>query len=253
MLTMRVRVNQMARTGSALLLAAVIGVASTTTAEAAFVAAICDDAACNGVGDVIVSDGGAGDLDALFGGATAGIIVAGGSVGGYTFSLNTSQTKPVFGSAAQPAINLAYQLTGVGDIWLYAGDTGFTGVGHVSLLVNSTTPPLGSTLPGQITTAYAMGADENVPVSTNGLNLSPVLITIGPIANAFSAAATGGLVGVGVNPYSLAVGVNVSRTATGTSSGDATVSVPEPASVALLGLGLLGAGAAVRRRRQATA
>jgi hypothetical protein len=230
--------SKMGRMGLVLLVCAAIGLAGTSKAEAAFVAAVCNDAACDGVGDVIVADGTGGDVDFLFGGAAAGIIVTGGTVGGYTFALQTSQTKPAFGSAAAPKINLAYNLNGSGDIWLYAGDTGYTGQGTVTLTVNSTTSD-------QTTTGYALGGDDN-GTGANGLNLSPVLITIGPTAGVFSTTAVDGPVGAA--PYALAAGVKVSRTGTGASSGDATVTVPEPFSMALFGMGLFGAGLASRRR-----
>lgn len=219
----------LATLGVALALVAMIA----PRAEAAFIVAICNDAGCAGGGDILVADGGVGDSAGL-----SGIILAAGTVGGYGFALNTSQTKPAFGSAANPSINLTYSLNGNGNIWLYAGDTDFTGQGNATLTVNSTTA-------SQTTTAWGMGGDDNL-VDGNGLNLSPAFITIGPTAGVFNVTLTDGPVGAA--PYALAVGIEVNRVTQGTSAGDATLTVPEPATMGLFGLALFGLGGIARRR-----
>ena len=107
-------------------LIALVGAFSLSTAtrsEAAFYALICNDPLCDGAGDVIVQDNGAGD--ALSG--TAGAISIAGSVGGLSIVVNTSQSKPLLGSATSPQMDMTYTVTGIGTVWLYASDTDFTG------------------------------------------------------------------------------------------------------------------------------
>lgn len=230
-----------------LLLAGLAVVGTAPTADAAFVAAICDDAACNGAGDVIVNDEGAGDT-AL---GVAGLIgVTGLNVAGWEITISTNTTKPLSGTAASPFINLTYSLFNpvggtAAPIWLYAGDTDFTGTGSVHLAVNSSTAD-------QDTVGLALGGDNNL-VGANGLNLTPLLATVSA-SGVFSTTITGGPVPTAVapgSPYALTAGVAITDTGgIGTSTGDVTVTVPEPAMTALFGLGLFGAAVASRRRRK---
>ena len=118
----------MKKTFSGILVAAlaIAGVVGTSTkADAAFIAYICNDAACDGVGDAIVTDNGAGDNfpgSGLIGQINAGAI----NVGGFLVVTNVSQSKPQLVGGS----DLAFQATtidaGTHTIWLYASDTGFT-------------------------------------------------------------------------------------------------------------------------------
>lgn len=239
---MRVSRQLVARVGGVLLLAsAAVLFGGTQKAEAAFIAAICDDAACTGGGDVIVTDNGAGD--AL--NAQAGIIVASGTVDGMEINLNVAQSKPIFGTAGEPKINLSYSLNnlvgGPANVYLYAGDTDFTGSGAVHLAVNSTTP-------GQDTVGMALGGDNNV-VGANGLNLNPLLATVsanGVFSDVVTSAFTVPTISA---PYALTAGVSVLNASLGAHTGDITITVPEPATMSLFGLGLFSAAMAARRRK----
>ena len=73
---------------------------------------------------MIVQDNGAGDSF-----AGAGAINFTGAAFGYTFLVNTSQSKPMVGSAAAPQLDLNFTATSngtAGNVFLYASDTGFT-------------------------------------------------------------------------------------------------------------------------------
>jgi len=209
-------------------------------AEATFAAYICDNQACSGT-VVAVADQNTGSLGGgVDASGTAGsIVLVGASIGGMSVILNSSLSKPLL---AQPIMDLAFQTSGAGEVWLYTTDQGF----NVVL-------PLIGTIDGNFVggsgevEAFVYGGDDN-----SFFNLTPQLGTSGVLtSSSFNAVFPSG--SPTANPYSYTLGVRISSTG-GAVSGDFGVSaVPEPASLFLLGAGLTGVRAAYRRRRRAQA
>ena len=220
-----------------LALACVVGTSSK--ADAAFIAAICDDLTCSGGNDFLVTDNSAADTI-----GANGAINFSTSAFGYALVVNTSQSKPIIGSASVPQLDLTFTATttaaGGGQIFLYAGDTDFVGAHSFNLSIGGTNSGGSGTVTGR-----AWGGTTNNP-----LTFSPLLATTGPQSGlVFSTLVSGSYVPT-VSPYSLGIGVEITRQTAGTTTGDLNLSVPEPASMTLFGLGLLGT-ALSRRRRQA--
>ena len=237
--------RQVLRKGTAVLaLAVAFGLFTATRADAAFFALICNDAACDNVGtpgDLIIQDNAAGDsLPAL------GAMNIATSMGGLTVLVNTSQSKPILGSATAPQMDLTYTVTGIGQVWLYASDDNFGPTGIVTLQGN-----VDGNFTGTAThTAILAGGNDNTQFLGPGnqnLDLSSVVTAsdnVPPDVDINLSKAFGA-----VSPYFITIGIGINRTTAGTSTGDYSL-VPEPASLALFGFGLIGLARARRRARR---
>lgn len=201
-----------------------VAMGSGNPARAAFVAAICNDAACTGGGDTFVTDGSGSDLSPI-----PGLILAAGVIPGFTAIVNLAQSKPAIGSATSPHLDLNFTVTGgVGTVWLYASDTNFTA------------PPTGFNLSiGGTTSAGSVSAGAWGGNSNTALDLSYSLGSIGPLSGPGNfGGSVAGLLNPGTNPYALTIGVAVTRASdSNTTTGDLNFApVPGP----LMGAGLPG-------------
>jgi len=214
-------------------------------AHAQFFATICNDIQCAGGDDVLVQDNMVGDLV-----PAAGAISFSTAAFGYSFVVNTSQSKPMIGGAAAPQLDLSFAATSNGaaaNVFLNVSDTGYTLANGFAMLTLGGTNSGGSgTVAGR-----AWGGTSNTALLFSGANLISSLTGLtGPT---FAGIATSAFTPV-VNPYSLTIGMQISRASAGTTSGNLNLEVsaiPEPSTWAtvLMGAALVGFVARRRRRR----
>jgi hypothetical protein len=216
---------------------------ASNPAHAAFFAAICNDIGCTGGNDIIVQDNAAGDTI-----GSTGAINFSTSAFGYTLLVNTSQSKPVVGSATAPQLDLTFTATTAGsasDVFLYASDTDFLTSGNFLLTLGGTNSGGSGSEIGR-----AWGGTNNTALS---FSLANLIATEGPLSGASFSGLTSGSFLAGVSPYSLTIGMDISRSTAGTSTGDLNFSVapvPEPSTWAMMILGFAGIGFMAYRRKQ---
>ena len=198
----------------------------------------------DGATTVVVTDNGAGDLD-----ATVGAIAFVGSVGVFTTNITGGVTKPVIGTALQPHMDLVDQSVSSsagGTLTITFSEDSFAG----------TLPGFGMAIGG---TADALGSVsysayyDNANVLSGPLPLSGSAALIGSLGpfgpGAFSGSAAFATAQVPL--YSLTQVVTVTHTGAGVSSFNAELQqVPLPASALLMALGS-PMMVVFRRRKQA--
>jgi PEP-CTERM motif len=170
---------------------------------------------------------------------------------GFELFVNTSQSKPVLGSAASPQLDLTFTATTVDSsahsAFFYVTDTDFVGPQSLQLSLGGTNSGGSGTVTGR-----SWGGTSNTALQFSGANL---LNTVGPLSGPAYAGSASGTVTPTVTPYSLTIGVALNRTTPGTTTGDLNLAsspvsstVPEPSSLLLGALGLMGVGITRRRR-----
>jgi hypothetical protein len=160
------KMNSISRQALAAFAVLVCALGTSAPANAQFVATICNDIQCTGGDDFIVQDGGA--LDTAGGVGAISFSVA---AFGYSFLVNTAQSKPMVGSAGAPQLDLTFTATTgtapTTTVFLNTSDIGFTMAGASSLLT------LGGTNSGESgsVTGRVWGGTSNTALLFSGANL----------------------------------------------------------------------------------
>jgi hypothetical protein len=180
-----------------------------------------------GYGTKTITDGGSGDVN-----PNTGAITYFGSFGTFSFTITTSESKPLIGSASNPQMDLNFLVnsSAAGTLTIMASDTDFTPVpaGGFSLAV-------GGTFNGPISqlTYQTFASSSNLDFGTSGPgsdSSEQMVIQQSPFSG------TGYMSSDGLSaPYSLTQVMTITATgAGGYSSGDLTLSTPAPSSLMLL-------------------
>jgi hypothetical protein len=213
-------------------------------ASASLVAAVCSTASCSGGGTAtVVQDNGVGDLNPVLGAIT---MLA--TASGYSVLVNTSQSFPAIGSAANPQLDVNFTATSSGaaaPLFFLASDNNFNLLsgGPFQLALGGTTSAGSSPVSG-----FAWGGTSNTALSEGNLFSS-----VGPLTGTSFAQTVSGTFMPAVNPFSLTIGAEITRDEAGTSTGDLNLrmgTVPEPSTWAMMILGFCGIGFMAYRRKQ---
>ncbi len=176
--------------------------------------------------------------------ANTGAVTFNGSIGTYTLTVDTAQSKPLLGTAASPHMDLTFVANGVGTLTIEAWDNGFT-TSPAGVFTN-----IGGTVStsnaGNTVTYQSFTGVNGTPFDTSGN--SSALLTRGP--GAFSA-----VVPMSITvpaPYSIEQKVVITHLTSGVSSGDADLqAVPAPAGLVLLAVGAPFLAVGYYRRKKA--
>jgi hypothetical protein len=191
----------------------------------------------DGINPVLqIQDNQAGDLNPAL-----GAVNWSGSIGTWVLNVTTGVTKPLFGSAAQPSMDLnsVNISAGAGTLQIMFSEIGFTaGPGATASM------DIGGTARGGNVT-FTSYFDNN-----NGLfSLNQTIGTIGPLAaNAFSGSLSNAI--PTISPYSLTELVTVNLPNGGIASFDASLNVaaPIPSAGLMMGSGILLCLLGIRRK-----
>ncbi len=190
----------------------------------------------DGITTLTIADGSGSDSN-----PGAGLVTWIGTIGVWNINVNTGVTKPAFGDAENPYMDLNFvngSSSSGGTLTIWFSETDFTKNGTAFAAIGGTTA--------------GMVSYETYYDSANALfGNSGALTNQGFGPGAFSGTATGGPV-MDPNVYSLTQKITITHGQQGVSSGDAELTVPDSGStIALLGAALATLGLISRRRKVA--